>query len=158
MIVDSKTVQGRRQLTFASLDEVIADAEKLVSSPKTRALGNWPLSQLLTHLAFAINRSIDGVAFKAPWFVRFLGPFVKRRILRNGVQPGIKLAKEHEADAYPTASSAQEALESLREAVGRLKGEKMTARHPFFGKLTHDEWRRLHLRHAELHLSFAVPG
>jgi hypothetical protein len=33
----------------------------------------------------------------------------------------------------------------------------MTARHPVLGKLTHEEWTQLHLRHAELHLSFAVP-
>jgi hypothetical protein len=32
----------------------------------------------------------------------------------------------------------------------------MTARHPVLGKLTHDQWKQIHLRHAELHLSFAA--
>jgi hypothetical protein len=66
-----------------------------------------------------------------------------------------------DACAQPVAKStitAQEALEQLRKAVARLRAEKMTARHPVFGRITHDEWARLHLRHAELHLSFAVPG
>jgi len=57
MAVDTKTVPGRRELTFSSLGEVVADAEKLVASPNTKTLGNWPLSQLLTHLATAINGS-----------------------------------------------------------------------------------------------------
>jgi len=95
---------------------------------------------------------------KAPWFLRLIGPFVKRRIIKNGMSSGFKLPKEREATAFPAASSPQEALGKLRAAVGRLKQERMTARHPVFGKLTHEEWTRLHLRHAELHLSFAVPG
>ena len=158
MTVDTATVQGRRKLTFRSFDEVLADAERLVSSPNTKMLGNWPLSQLLTHLASTINGSIDGMSTKAPWFFRLIGPVVKRRILKNGMSPGFKLPKAREANAFPAASSPQEALGKLRAAVGRLKEERMTARHPFFGKLTHEEWTRLHLRHAELHLSFAVPG
>lgn len=40
MTVDTKTVQGRRELKFQSFDEVLADAEKLVSSPNTKTLGN----------------------------------------------------------------------------------------------------------------------
>ena len=158
MTVDTATVQGRRKLTFRSFDEVLADAERLVSSPNTKMLGNWPLSQLLTHLASTINGSIDGMSTKAPWFFRLIGPVVKRRILKNGMSPGFKLPKAREANAFPAASSPQEALGKLRAAVGRLKEERMTARHPFFGKLTHEEWTRLHLRHAELHLSFAMPG
>jgi Protein of unknown function (DUF1569) len=158
MTVDTATVQGRRTLTFRSFDEVLADAERLVSSPNTKMLGNWPLSQLLTHLASTVNGSIDGMSTKAPWFFRLIGPVVKRRILKRGMSPGFNLPKARLTNAFPAASSPQEALGKLRAAVGRLKQERMTARHPFFGQLTHEEWTRLHLRHAELHLSFAVPG
>jgi hypothetical protein len=28
---------------------------------------------------------------------------------------------------------------------------------PVFGAMTPEDWKRLHLRHAELHLSFVVP-
>lgn len=158
MTVDTATVQGRRKLTFRSFDEVLADAEKLVSSPNTKTLGNWPLSQLLTHLATGINNSIDGTSAKAPWFLRLVGPFVKRRIIKNGMSAGFKVPKDREAGSFPAASSPQEALGKLRAAVGRLKQERMTARNPVFGKMAHEEWTQLHLRHAELHLSFAVPG
>src|ERR1700685_3842011 len=158
MAVKTATVQGRRKLTFQSFDEVLADSESLVASPNTRMLGNWPLSQLLMHLASTISGSIDGISGRAPWFIRRLGPIVKRRIFKNGMSPGFQLPKDREATAFPAASSPQEAIEKLRAAVGRLKQEQMTARHPFFGKLTHEEWTRLHLRHAEMHLSFAAPG
>jgi hypothetical protein len=158
MTVDTKTVQGRRQLTFRSFAEVIADAERLTSSPHTKVLGNWPLNQLIAHLATAINRSIDGISAKMPWFVRLMGLFRKGRILKNGLPPGFQLPRDREALAFPQVASSQEALGILRKAVARLSAERMTARHPVFGNLTHDEWTQLHLRHAELHLSFAVPG
>jgi hypothetical protein len=156
--VDTKAVQGRRELKFTSFDEVIADAENLASSPNVKLLGNWPLSQLLTHLTQAINGSIDGIPHKAPWYVRLLGFFIKGRIIRNGIPPGRNLPKEAEGAAFPPASSPQDALEALRKAVDRLKTEKMTSRHPVFGNLTHEEWTQLHFRHCELHLSFAVPA
>ena len=158
MAVDTKTVPGRRELIFSSLDEVVADAETLVATSNTKMLGNWPLSQLLTHLATAIKGSIDGYSTKAPWLIRLVGPLMKRRFLRNKMSPGFKLPKEVEVGFFPAAASPQEALEQLRAAVGRLENERMTTRHPVFGRLTHDEWTQLHLRHAELHLGFAVLG
>jgi len=158
MSVDCKKVQGRRKLSFTSLDEVIADADKLVSSPNTRMLGNWPLGRLLTHLAHGIDRSIDGSTVKAPWVVRLIGPFFKGRILKNGMSAGTKLPKNVEVSLYPAVDSPQEALEKLRAAVGRLRNEKMTAPHPVFGKVTPEEWLQFHLRHSELHLSFALPS
>ena len=158
MSIDTKTVPGRRELTFSSLGEVVADAENLVASPNTKTLGNWPLGQLLTHLATAINGSIDGTSAKAPWLIRLIGPLLKGRFLKNRMSPGFKLPKDVEVGFFPAVSSPQEALEELRRAVGRLKTEKMTTRHPVLGKMTHEEWTRFHLRHAELHLSFTVPG
>jgi len=150
-----ESIEGSPQLNFSSLDEVVADAEKLLSSPHTRTLGNWPLGQLLTHLAMGINTSINGISFVAPWYARLFGYFFKGRILRRGLPPGIKMPKALEADAYPPAPSLPAALATLRQAVARTKTEHMTARHPVLGKLTHEEWLQFHLRHAELHLSFA---
>jgi hypothetical protein len=156
--VNVKTVEGRRTLTFQSLDDVVADAEKLVASPQTKVLGNWSLGHLLMHLASTIDSSIDGINFRAPWHIRLLGPLIKARILKKGASPGFNLPKELEAGAFPAPHSLQDALEKLQAGVGRLKKEKATARHPAFGAMTHEEWVRVHLRHAEMHLSFAVPG
>ena len=157
MSIDSRTVMQRRNLKFESFDEMVVDAENLVASPNIVMLGHWPLSRLLTHLTIAINCSIDGISAKAPWFVRLIGPLIKRRILSKGMSAGFKLPKDAEDRFFPAGSSNEDALQQLRQAVARLQHEKMAARHPVFGRLTHDEWTKLHLRHAELHLSFAVP-
>jgi Protein of unknown function (DUF1569) len=156
MPVNTKQVQGRRRLRFTSLDAMLADAEQLVAAPRTRMLGNWPLDQLLTHLTLAMNSSIDGISARAPWFVRLVGPVIKRRILTRGMTTGFNLPKQFETEFFPAAISSDDALEKFRAAVGRVRQEKMTAIHPVFGRITHDEWMQLHLRHAELHLSFAA--
>lgn len=158
MSVDCKKVEGRRKLNFTSLDEVVADAETLVASPTTKMLGNWPLGRLLTHLANSIDRSLDGSSVRAPLIVRLIAPFFKRRVLKNGMPVGTQLPKEAEVILYPSVDTPREGLEKYRAAVARLRTEKMTAPHPVFGKITPEEWRQFHLRHAELHLSFALPA
>ncbi len=158
MPVDRKTVTGRRKLRFDSFDAMLWDAEQLVASPGVRTLGNWPLGNLLTHLAAAMNLSVEGIPFKAAWYIRLLGPRIKRRVLAKGMSPGFNLPRSRDRGAFPESASPQVALESLRAAVSRVQREQMTATHPVFGRLTHDEWTQLHLRHAELHLSFAVPA
>jgi hypothetical protein len=148
----------RRQLAFKSLDDIVADARRLVADPQTKMLGNWPLERLLAHLTIAINSSIDGISVKGPWLFRLIGPLLKRRFLTKGMRAGFKLPREAEPAFYPEVASPRAALDGLETAVARTRGERMTARHPILGKLTHDEWTQLHLRHAELHLSFAMPA
>ena len=154
--INSKSIRDRRSLRFSCLNDVIADAERLVASPNPRTLGNWPLDQLLTHLAIGINGSLDGISGKAPLFIRLVGPLIKRRVFQHGLSPGFRLPKKLEAVAFPAGASPQQALEQLRAAVQRTDIETMTVIHPVFDRLTHDEWLQFHLRHAELHLSFAI--
>lgn len=155
MLVNPKTVQGRRNLEFSTLDEIVADAKRLVAANDTQTVGNWSLSHLLSHLTMTFNSSIDGFQVKAPLFIRLILPFFKRVIINRKMSPGIKLPKSAQAVAFPDVGSAEEALEQLRKAVARAKSERMEAVHPAFGNMTHDEWVKLHLRHSEMHLSFA---
>jgi hypothetical protein len=152
----TKDVPRRRELHFNTLDDVVADAERLVASRTTRVIGNWPLDRLLTHLALVINRSIDGMSSMRPWHRRLFGLFAKPWILKYGMPAGIKLSKDREAAAYPQANSLEDALAILKNAVERMRHEQASAVNPLCGKLTHEEWTQFHLRHAELHLSFAL--
>ena len=56
-------------------------------------------------------------------------------------------------DKLPT----HEGLRQLERAVGRLVKETPPHPHPFFGALTREEWIKLQLRHAELHLGYLHP-
>jgi hypothetical protein len=156
MAVNSKSVAGRRDLNFKTFEDILADATALVASPRTKTLGNWPLDRLLAHLTMTFNCSIDGFQSKAPFFIRLIVPFFKASALKNKMSPGIQLPAKAVTDAYPAVASAEVALAELKAAIARTKTEKMEARHPAFGNMTHDEWYQLHLRHSEMHLSFAI--
>ena len=46
MTVDTAKVEGRRTLHFTSLDEILAEVERL-NQGKVRAIGNWSPGQVL---------------------------------------------------------------------------------------------------------------
>ena len=74
MPVNSKTVHGRREVSYQTMDDIVTDAEKLVASPTTRTIGNWPLDKLIMHLSQTVHNSIDGFQSKAPLIIRLIMP------------------------------------------------------------------------------------
>jgi hypothetical protein len=144
----------RRNLHFERFDDVLADAQRLVEAERVVTSGNWTLGQILFHLAQAIHMSVDGAEFPTPWYVRMFGRMFKRRILRR-MPAGFKLPPTAQKQLQgPGDTDVHEALDSLQVAVRRLQQDPHRAPHPVFGQMTLDEWNQLHLRHAELHLSF----
>jgi hypothetical protein len=156
MPVNTRRVTGRRPLHFESFDELLADADRLAAAD-VDLLGNWSLGQVFRHLAIATNGSIDGFAFRLPrvstWVVR-LG--LKSRYLARGIRPGHGTSRRWDS-VKPGPTTVADGLAELHAAVARFKREPGTRPHPAFGRMTDDEWHSFHLRHAELHLSFAVP-
>jgi hypothetical protein len=155
--IDTKRVAGRRQPHYNSVDDLLADAQKLAQSPH-RTLGNWSLGMILKHLANTFTMGIDGGVPPAPWILRTIARTVmKRRMLRGPMPAGYKLPPSAARTLMAGPTSSEEGLAALRTAIGRWKTESKRSSHPFFGNLTPDEWTQLQLRHAELHMSFVVP-
>jgi len=150
---------ARRVLSFASTQDVIDDCLNLSSAP-CRMLGQWTLAQNIRHLAKGVDCFYDGFGFELNWFMRrILGPLVKRRVIRKGMPQGVRLPVKAGALLPPPENDdLPAALEHLHNAISRLEQEPPRHPHPFFGRLTHEEARQFMLRHAELHLSFAIPA
>src|SRR5574342_33702 len=92
--IDTRKVKQRRQLRFESLDDILAEVERLASSKNIRAVGNWTSGQVLQHLAATMNGSIDGFPTFVPAPVRLLlRLFMKRRFLTRPMPPGFQLPK-----------------------------------------------------------------
>jgi hypothetical protein len=157
--IDTAKAAGRRQLHFESLDEILADVERLAQCKQIRTLGTWSADQVLNHLATAMNKSIDGFTHRPPAVVRFIIRLLfKRRFLTRPMSPGFKLPARAQTELVPPVTSLPEGLDNFRKAIRRLRTEAPRASHPVFGALTAEEWVRLHCRHSELHLSFLVPA
>ncbi|MDZ4683578.1 MAG: DUF1569 domain-containing protein [Planctomycetaceae bacterium] len=161
MTVRTTKVTGRRRLRFASLDEVLVEAEHLAVI-ETRQLGNWSLGQALSHLAAVYEKSIDGTVFRPGLFLRLLvkvaGPLLKRWA-RVGLPAGIRPPAFMFNEVAPADRvSIAEGLVAFRGAIGRLKAESKRDFKQCFNLFTREEWDQFHMRHAELHLSFIVPA
>ncbi len=142
-LIDTTKVQQRRPLRFTSLDDIRADLDR----------------QIFQHLAVGFNCSIDGLRFHLPAPVRFLFRlFLKSAFLNKPMRAGFRLPAKAATQLVPPPTTGQEeGLLNLRQAIHRLQTEEKRAPNPVLGKLTREEWDRLHCRHAELHLSFLVP-
>jgi len=151
--VDTKKVAGRRRLHFDTVEELLADAEKMATGNST-TLGNWSRGQIYRHLGETMNQSIDGVDINPPWLFKIMGRVLKRRFLTKPMPAGFQLPKS--TKLLPPEISLEDGLQYLRDAVARLQNETKRSDSPMLGKMTSDDWTRLHCRHAEHHLSYIV--
>jgi len=157
MPVKTNKVTGRRELHFNALDEIAADVDALAKG-KLKALGNWSPGQILEHLTRVMDGSMDGMNFRFPWLFCVAAKLLfKKRILTMPMPPGWNLKGEQAKALLRPETSWEDGLRHFRQAIARQQSEEHREPHPVLGPLTRDEWRQLHCRHSELHLSFLLP-
>ncbi len=153
----TQQVLGRRTLRFGSLDEMLSDAESLASGP-IHAVGNWSPGQIFEHLARAFTLPLDGVVLPIPFYVRWGAKLLLGRFLRKGLPAGMALTGKSAEALVPSATATEAGLTALRNAVARWKAKSAVPYHSVFGTVTDEQYTQIHLRHAELHLSFLSRG
>jgi hypothetical protein len=146
----------RRQLDFKDLDELTAEVDRLHRGGYRRA-GHWDLAQVCDHLSYFVEGSLDGFTFRVPWLIRFVfGRWGLRRILKKR-----RMGERYWTPQKPLpqpGGDERAAVARLKQLVERLRNHPGELhRSPFFGKLTPEQWRDLHLIHAAHHLSFLIP-
>jgi Protein of unknown function (DUF1569) len=155
MPVNTAKVEGRRQIDYKSMAELLAAAERM-SSGNVKTLGNWSAGQIFRHLANSFNGSIDGLQATFPWYIRWMGRIFKKKLLSGRMRSGMKMPDDLAKTVMPEVPTEQ-GLANLRAAITRLESDPHRAKHPVFGNITRDEWNQVHLHHASLHMSFLVP-
>ena len=151
----------RRELSFhctGCLKEELARIEAAHRAGTLRQTGFWTPGENLDHVAKVWELSLDGFPPEArvPFFIRIVARLMKGRMTSGKTLPsGFKIPKGGEYMLPRAGCSLDEGLDRLRKLLERLdRGEQMTVPSPAFGPMTHDEWMRLHLAHAQLHLGF----
>lgn len=116
--------------------------------------GQWNLAQICGHLSYFIEGTLDGHRYKVPWLLKvLLGRWFLKRILTQGkMKPGVPTPQKPlpapSIDEAAAVARFQRAVQRLREHEGAMHDDS-----PFFGHLTPDQWRQLHLIHAAHHLA-----
>jgi hypothetical protein len=153
---------ARRELSFATLDDVVRDAETLLAKGYDR-VGKWDLAQCCGHLAAWFRYQLDGFP-KPPlvlrpvfWLVRnTAGKWMARKMLTGGT---MKEGMQTIPQSVPApGGDAAAAVADLRATIERWKahtGELYPS--PLFGSMPRDQWVKGHLIHCAHHLSFLRP-
>lgn len=159
-MIDTAKVTDRRALSFSSFDEVRADMDRVIASERAgtlRRTGNWGVGQIFGHLAAWLEYPYTGYPMSPPWYIRFLAKFLKKRFLSGSIPPGFRIHGVPEGTYGIDDMSLEVGAARFKAAMARLEVTPPTSPNPVFGPLTHDEWKRMHLGHAALHLSFLHP-
>jgi hypothetical protein len=150
----------RRALRLESIDQLAAEVDRLVAAQHAghlAAYGNWTAAQIFEHLARFIECSYEGFPFQASLPLRAVSHLMKwiawKRFVDLALRPGYQVPAQ--ALVPDEWADFDVATARLRAALYRIqRGDPMRAPSPFEGPISHDQWVYVHLRHAELHLSF----
>lgn len=159
--VNTGKAAGRRKLRWRRLADAVADAEQLAQAEaenRLRPLGNWTLGQACAHVAYWAERPFEGYpdSVNPPWFMKLMMRLAKPVLFAKGMPTGMRLPGTPDGTLGQDDMPADQAVERLRSAFAKIDAERPADPNPLFGPMTHDGWRKLNLRHAELHLSFFV--
>ncbi len=151
-----------RALRFESLDAMRAEVGRIAEADRAgtlRTTGNWTAGQTFNHLATWINFGYDGFpdSLRPPWIVKLVLKLLKGRFLSAGLPKGVRMAKIPGGTLGVEPMPTDEGLAKLMAALDRAEHSPPTQPSPVFGMMTHDEYIRGTLRHAELHLGFLHP-
>ena len=148
----------RRDLHFDSIEEALAEAERLAASD-VKTTANRSYGQILEHLARTLDvvtGHTTGLSVPLPlrWIMRIGRPWV----LARPMKPGFNLPSQAQSTLWPSDEvSVADGMAHFREALERFRQAESLPKHPLFGTMTRDQHEQLQCRHCELHLSFVYP-
>lgn len=150
---------ARRALSFASLEQVVVEAERLAQGA-VRTSGNHSFGQILEHLALTHDMATGKITPPPlPFFMRMMMPLLRGRILNSVPKPGFKLPKASEAFFWPDGDvDVPQALKHLEASVENYRKVGPLPVHPIFGAATREQNDRLNCGHCAMHLSFVHPA
>jgi hypothetical protein len=165
--VDTRRVAKRRAVRLRTLDDLAAVVDRLTvaaAAGKVRPLGNWSPAQVVWHIGKLIELSFDGFPFRyrrgPEWITRAFRRLAFRWLIALAFRPGFRNPPEAAVLEPDPALTLDGAAAYLRRQLARAgNGERMTQECGVGGPYSHEEFVYIHLRHAELHLSFlAIEG
>lgn len=161
-VVDTKKAE-RRKLRFETLDAMLAEARRVADAERAgrlRRTGNWTAGQVFGHLAGWATGCFDGFppdVRPPPWILKKIFCLMKGQFLNKGLPVGIRIRGVEGGTKFTEPLSLDEGLARLERAAARLKSEAIRVPSPVFGDMSRDEWTKITLRHAELHMGFLHP-
>jgi hypothetical protein len=136
-------------------NEILARIEKL--TPESKALwGKMSVSQMMAHGARAAQMPTGDIIPKRAGFpINIIGRLLKSKILssptfrkNSPTAPEIKIT-----DTRDFQKEKENFIAAVKKLVDSGESIAKATHHPFFGKMSAQEWGRINYIHADHHLS-----
>ena len=116
--------------------------------------GKMSVSQMLAHCIVPTKISAGEIQNKQAFLGKLFGKIAKKQMLateqmKKGLPTDRTFIIKHEPDFYESQQQLKEAIERLYNTD---KNELLKRKHPFFGKMTLEEWGLLNYKHYDHHL------
>lgn len=122
-------------------------------SPESQAQwGKMTVTQMFKHTEAAISVAFSEKELKINFLMKLLGRMLKKKVFNSEFQKNSPTAPEFIfKDNYDFDASKTALIEKFsRFAQGKQSITLM--HHPFWGKMTHDDWDKLMWKHMDHHL------
>src|SRR5262245_61721492 len=139
--IETGKVTGRRTLHFETIDQMMAEVDRLVEAERAghlKRLGNWTFGQILGHLATWAEYGYTGSPLNPPFFIKWILRLRKHKFIWQPMAAGVKIPGVKGGTLGTEPMSTDEGLARFRRVMERLKKEPPTHPHNVFGQLKHE--------------------
>ncbi|MBI3817578.1 MAG: DUF1569 domain-containing protein [Planctomycetes bacterium] len=123
-----------------------------LTNKSTPAWGKMNVSQMMAHCAAAMRVPTGDLILKKTW-LRIIGSMVKKSMLSDKPwKPNMPTAPEFKITNTGPFDEEHATMLAVFNKLARGREAVKVYDHPFFGKMTFEEWGRLHYKHLDHHL------
>lgn len=122
-------------------------------TPNSQAVwGKMSVDQMFKHTTCAIEIAFGEKTIKVNFLMKIFGKLLKNKIFNSEFQKNSPTAKEFIfTEAYDFEASKLELISNFSK-FGEGENAIKTMDHPFWGKMTYDDWDKLMWKHIDHHL------
>jgi len=132
-------------------EAIIARINSLTTESKV-LWGKMTVDQICKHCTSAINVAFGKQDVKVNFLIHFLGKMLKNKIFNSEFKRNSPTAKEFVfTNHYNLEIAKKEFVESFSQFAHGHQAIKVID-HPFWGKMTYEDWDKLMWKHVDHHL------
>jgi Protein of unknown function (DUF1569) len=120
-------------------------------SKNTAQWGKMNVAQMLVHCQMPLGVATGKHVLKSNFFMRLIGPLFKKQLFNN--EPFKRNLPTDKSFIITTQKDVEQEKQYLIEMIKYFSPTTISsAPHPFFGKLSNDEWSKGTWKHLDHHL------
>lgn len=130
----------------------LIDRINLLNSKTEPQWGKMSADQMIVHCNNAINVAFGKQDLKINFLMRWLGILMKNKVLNNDFQKNSPTAKEFRISSHTDFDTCKNEL--VKNVTYFTQGHSAikVMDHPFWGKMTYEDWDKLMWKHLDHHL------